>query len=165
MCKFAICLFLLFFLFITLFILCIFFFFSVCVLLAIKNIYIYFIWRLRKQSHGQHLRDSLGYLDWFSPHNFPFQQKYIVKPIDIFTELLIRQSPRDSQTSYNTNCLQWSYLRSHQCDRMWFQISRDTTREWPKSKRRDTINQLCNTHGHQPPSRRGGCYTLNNILI
>ena len=33
-----------------------------------------------------------------------FNKKYIVKPIDIFTVSLIRQSPRDSQTTYNINC-------------------------------------------------------------
>ena len=33
-----------------------------------------------------------------------FNKKCIVKPIYIFTEFLIPQSPRDSQTTYNTNC-------------------------------------------------------------
>ena len=46
-------------------------------------------------------------------------------------------------------------LRSHQCDRMWYKTSRDTTRAWPKNKRRDTINQLCITCTSLPVEGEG----------
>ena len=78
---------------------------------------------------------------------FLFNKKYIVKPIDIFTEFLIRQSPRDSQTTYNTNydnlldgyndLIIYGHTSAIECG-----TKLETTREWPKSKRRDTIKPV-----------------------